>query len=288
LNNVVQSFGLTLIVGLTMGLGSILSFFISNKHKKLLALSLSFSAGIMIYVSFMEMLPEGIHLIEEYIGEGTSWVALIWFFTGMFITAIIERFVHAFAGDFHNHNHNHNHKDTHHDHDKGKHSHDHEHNYVHREENSHLTKLGLMSAIAIAVHNVPEGLALFTAGLKDITLAYPVAAAVVIHNIPLSIAISVPLVYSTGSKKKAFLYTLLVGLMQPIGALIGYVLLSNFLNDLIFGILFSVVAGIMIFVSLDELLPAAQRDEDHHLSVYGAIAGMIVMAIALSFFGHSH
>lgn len=288
LNNALQSFGLTLIVGLTMGFGSILSFFISKKHKKLLALSLSFSAGIMIYVSFMEMLPEGIHLIEGYMGEGTSWVALMWFFSGMFITAIIERFVHAFAGEFHVHDHNHDHKkESHHDHNKEKHSH-HELDNAHTEENSHLTKLGLMSAIAIAVHNVPEGLALFTSGLKDITLAYPIAVAVIIHNIPLSIAISVPLVYSTGSKKKAFLYTLLVGLMQPIGALIGYVLLSNFLNDMIFGILFSVVAGIMIFVSLDELLPAAQKDEDHHLSVYGAIAGMIVMAIALSFFGHSH
>ena len=258
-----------------MGLGSLLSFFISSSHKKLLSLSLSFSAGIMIYVSFMEMLPEGIHLIEEYIGEGSSWVALIWFFAGMFMTAVIERFVHAFAGDLHNHDHNHNHN----------HNHDH---HDHVDENSHLTKLGLMSAIAIAIHNIPEGLALFTAGLKDITLAYPIAAAVIIHNVPLSIAISVPLYYSTGSKKKAFLYTLLVGLCQPIGAILGYVLLSNFFNDLVFGILFSVVAGIMVFVSLDELLPASQKDEDHHLSVYGAIAGMIVMAISLGFFGHSH
>lgn len=283
MDNVVQSFGLTLIVGLTMGLGSILSFFVSSSHKKFLSLALSFSAGIMIYVSFMEMLPEGIHLIEEYIGEGSSWVALIWFFAGMFITAVIERFVHAFAGEFHSHDHNHNHK---HSYEKElQHEHDHNHN---EKNNSHLTKLGLMSAIAIAIHNIPEGLALFTAGLKDITLAYPIAAAVIIHNIPLSIAISVPLYYSTGSKKKAFLYTLLVGLCQPIGAILGYVLLSNFFNDLVFGILFSIVAGIMIFVSLDELLPAAQKDEDHHISVYGAIAGMIVMAISLNFLGHSH
>ena len=283
MDNVIQSFGLTLIVGLTMGLGSILSFFVSAKHKKFLSLALSFSAGIMIYVSFMEMLPEGIHLIEEYIGEGSSWVALIWFFAGMFITAVIERFVHAFAGEFHSHDHNHDIKHSHRKEVHHGHNHDH-----HDENNSHLTKLGLMSAIAIAIHNIPEGLALFTSGLKDITLAYPIAAAVIIHNIPLSIAISVPLYYSTGSKKKAFIYTLLVGLCQPIGAILGYVLLSNFLNDLVFGILFSVVAGIMIFVSLDELLPAAQKGEDHHISVYGAIAGMIVMAISLNFFGHSH
>lgn len=260
-----------------MGLGSLLSFFISKKHKVLLSLSLSFSAGIMIYVSFMEMLPEGIHLIEDYLGEGHSFIALAWFFAGMFITAMIERFVHSYAGQFHVHDHSHS-----------NHDHNEHHHHDHEGEDHHLTKLGMMSAIAIAIHNVPEGLALFTAGLKDISLAYPVAAAVIIHNIPLAIAISAPLYYSTGSKKKAFLYTLLVGLMQPIGALLGFVLLSNFFNDLVFGILFSLVAGIMIFVSLDELLPAAQRGEDHHLSVYGAISGMIVMAIALSIFGHSH
>lgn len=264
---------LTLIVGLTMGLGSLLSFLVSEKYKSLFSLSLSFSAGIMIYVSFMEMLPEGIHLIEDYMGEGHSWVGLIWFFFGMFLTAVIEKFVHAFAGGFHTHNHSH-HKGDHHDHN--------------HHDDSHLSKLGLMSAVAIAIHNVPEGLALFTTGINDMAMAYPVAFAIIIHNIPLAVAISVPLVYSTGSRKKAFIYTSLVGLMQPIGAIIGYLLLANFLNDMVLGIMLSVVAGIMIFVSLDELLPAAQQDVDHHISVYGAIAGMIVMALALSFFGHSH
>lgn len=281
MNNIMQSFILTLLVGLTMGIGSLMSFIVSGKYKKLLSLSLSFSAGIMIYVSFMEMLPEGIHHIQEHIGEDYSWVALLWFFSGMFITAVIERFVHAYAGEFHDHDHHghhiHEHVETH-EHEDDDHDQDH----------GHLSKLSLMSAIAIGIHNIPEGLALFTLGTSDISLAFPLAAAVVIHNIPLAVAISVPLVYSTGSKKKAFLYTILVGLMQPIGAVLGYVLLSNFLNDLIFGILFSIVAGIMVFVSLDELLPTALRGEDHHISVYGAIAGMIVMALALSLFGHSH
>lgn len=271
MNNVSLSLGLTLLVGLSMGLGSILSFIISGTHKKLLALSLSFAAGIMIYVSFMEMLPEGIHLIEEYVGERGVFIALFWFFSAMFFTALVEKLVHKFAGDYHDHHHGHSH------------SHDHSH-----KNGDHLSKLGLMSAIAIGIHNIPEGLALFTAGLKDITLAYPIAAAVIIHNIPLSIAISVPIYYSTKSKKRAFLYTIIVGLCQPLGAILGYLILSQYFNDLVFGIMFSIVAGIMIFVSLDELLPASQKYEDHHLSVYGAIAGMIVMAISLSLFGHHH
>lgn len=280
MNNVLLSFGLTVLVGLTMGVGSIMSFIVSNTHKKLLAISLSFAAGIMIYVSFMEMLPEGIHLIEGYLGDKGNIIAISWFFGGMFLSAIIEKLVHVFAGDYHDHHHGHSHD---HDHEEDHHNHDHEQEEVH-----HLSKLGIMSAVAIGVHNLPEGLALFTAGIKDIKLALPIAAAVIIHNIPLSIAISVPIYYSTGSKKKAFLYTTMVGLCQPLGAIIGYVLLSKHFNDLLFGILFSVVAGIMVFVSLDELLPASQKYEDHHISVYGAIAGMIVMAISLSFLGHQH
>lgn len=277
LSNEILSLGLTIVVGLSMGLGGLLSFFINNLNKKFLAITLSFAAGIMIYVSFMEMLPEGVHLIEDYIGERGNLVALGWFFGGMFMTAILEKIVHIFAGEYHDHNHG----------DHSHHKHDHKHE-KHDHNGEHLSKLGILSAVAIAIHNIPEGLALFTAGLKDIKLAFPIAAAVIIHNIPLSVAISLPLYYSTGSKKKAFLYTLLVGLCQPIGAILGYAVLSTVFNDLIVGTLFSIVAGIMVFVALDELLPSSQKYEDHHLSVYGAILGMIVMAISLSFLGHHH
>jgi len=261
------SLGLTTLVGLSMGAGSLLSFFIKETNKRFLALSLSFSAGIMIYVSFMAILPEGMELIESYYGEHNQFIALGGFFGGMLITAIVEKLVHKFGGHIHGHDHHHQH-------------------HEHGENDKHLSKLGLMSAIAIAIHNLPEGLAIFTAGLKDIRVAIPIAAAVVLHNIPLSIAISVPIYHSTGSKKKAFIYSLLVGLCQPLGAIIGYMVLSQFFNDLTFGIMFSVVAGIMIFVSLDELLPSSQKYEDHHISVYGAIAGMMVMALSMSFFHH--
>lgn len=262
------SLGLTTLVGLSMGLGSLLSFIVDETNKRFLALSLSFSAGIMIYVSFMAILPEGIELIKDSPGIGNGeLIALSAFFGGMLITAIIEKIVHKFGGHIHGHHHG-------------------EHKDLHEHDDEHLSQLGLMSAVAIAIHNLPEGLAIFTAGLKDITVAIPIAAAVVLHNIPLSIAISVPIYHSTGSKRRAFTYSLLVGLCQPLGAIIGYLLLSQFFNDMVFGILFAVVAGIMIFVSLDELLPSAQRYEDHHISVYGAIAGMLVMALSLIVFDH--
>lgn len=270
LSNVVLSFILTLIVGLSMGVGSLISFFVKGNNKRFLALSLSFSAGIMIYVSFMAILPEGIELIELYMGEDKGHtIGLIAFFGGIILTALLEKLIHK-IGEVPGHDH-------------GKHE-DHNHNH----QGEHLSQLGIISAIAIAIHNLPEGLAIFTAGLKDITVAIPIAAAVIMHNIPLSIAISVPIYYSTKSKKKAFLYTLMVGLFQPIGAIVGYVLLSNFFNDGLFGILFAIISGIMIFVSLDELLPTSQKYEDHHISVYGAVAGMMVMAISLALFGHHH
>lgn len=269
-NEVLLSLGLTTVVGLSMGAGSLLSFFVKESNKRFLSLALSFSAGIMIYVSFMAILPEGMELIEGHMGEDGNLIALSGFFGGMLITAIIEKIVHKFGGHYHGH-------DDHH----------HEIEDSHGENDDHLSKLGLMSAIAIAIHNLPEGLALFTAGLKDISIAIPIATAIILHNIPLSIAISVPIYYSTGSKTKAFLYSLLVGLCQPLGAILGYLIFSSFFNDFVFGILFTIIAGIMIFVSLDELLPSSQKNQDHHISVYGAIAGMIIMALSMSFF-HVH
>lgn len=279
-SNVFLSFALTLAVGASMGLGACLSFFVKGENKRFLTLSLSFSAGIMIYVSFMAILPEGMEAIEAHLGERGHLLGLLGFFAGMIITALVEGLVHRMGGHDHGHDHGHSHAHSHgsnpaYGHDSS----------IHKE---HINKLGLVSAIAIALHNFPEGLALFTAGLKDISMALPIAAAILMHNIPLSIAIAIPLYYSTKSKAKAFFYTLLVGLFQPLGALAGYMLLSNHLNDFVFGILFTIVAGIMVFVSLDELLPMAHKHDDHHLAIYGAIVGMLIMALSMVFFGHSH
>ncbi len=273
--NVFYSFLLTLFVGLTMGFGSLFSFLLKDENKKFLSFSLSFSAGIMIYISFMEILPEGIHMIEgTFNGNRGHIMGLTAFFGGMVFTALLEKLVHSMGG------HHHHDIDEDHAHLKEKHNHD--------MDKGHLEKLGIMTAVSIAIHNLPEGLVIFTTGLKDITLAIPLSIAVILHNIPLSIAISVPIYYASKSKKKAFLYASLVGLCQPLGAILGYMILSNFFNDMIFGLLFCIISGIMIFVSLDELLPTSQQYEDHHFSVYGTIFGMIVMAISLMLFGHNH
>lgn len=277
--NVLISFLLTLFVGLTMGLGSLFSFLIKDNNKKFLSLALSFSAGIMIYLSFMEILPQGMHLLGDSVsGTRANIIVLVSFFGGMIFIAFLEKIVHSMGG--HHHPHIGEDKD---------HSHSHHHSSADEHlDKKHLEKLAIMTAISIGIHNLPEGLAIFTAGLKDITIAIPLAIAVILHNIPLSIAISVPIYYSTKSRKKTFVFSTLVGLCQPLGAIIGYALFSNFFSDMLFGILFAIIAGIMVFISLDELLPASQQYEDHHYSVYGTILGMLVMAVSLMFFGHSH
>ena len=142
----------------------------------------------------------------------------------------------------------------------------------------------MVSALAIAIHNFPEGLATFSAALKDPNLGISIAIAIAIHNIPEGIAVSIPLYYATGKRMKAFVLSFLSGLAEPLGALIGYLILMPFLNDIVFGLLFAFVAGIMVFISLDELLPSASKYGEHHLSIYGLVAGMAVMAISLLLF----
>ena len=145
-------------------------------------------------------------------------------------------------------------------------------------------RTGVFTALAIAVHNFPEGLATFVSALQDPGIAIPIVAAVAIHNIPEGIAVSVPIHHASGSKKKAFLYSFLSGLAEPAGALAGWLILMPVMNDIVYGVIFAAVAGIMVFISFDELLPAAREYGEHHYSIYGLIAGMAVMAVSLLLF----
>ncbi len=152
------------------------------------------------------------------------------------------------------------------------------------EHKSKLMRMGMFTALAISIHNFPEGMETFTAALSDPKLGVPIAFAIAIHNIPENIAVAVPVFYVTGSRKKAFRLSFLSGMAEPVGALIGYLLLYRFFNDVTFGIIFPAVAGIMVFISLYELLPSAREYGEHHLSIYGLITDMAVMAASLLLF----
>ena len=260
-HTVLNAFLLTLFAGLSTGIGSALAFFTKKTNTRFLSVSLGFSAGVMIYVSFVEIIFKANTTLITELGEKSGWwVTVASFFGGILFIAIIDRLIPS--GE------NPHEVKLIEDMDKGK-------------SKTKLMRMGLFTALAIGIHNFPEGLATFTAALQDPSLGIAIAVAIAIHNIPEGIAVSVPVYYATGSRKKAFTLSFLSGLAEPVGALVGYLLLLPILTPTVFGILFAAVAGIMVFISLDELLPAAREYGEHHLSIYGLLAGMAVMALSL-------
>jgi ZIP family zinc transporter len=259
------AFGLTLFAGLSTGIGSALAFFTKSTNTRFLSVSLGFSAGVMVYVSFVEILQKARESMVPDFGEKlATWYAVLAFFAGILVIAIIDRLIPS-------------------------HENPHEIRRVEDVDNKanrdpKLVRMGLFTALAIAIHNFPEGIATFMAGLTDMTIAVPIAVAIAIHNIPEGIAVSVPISYGTGSKKKGFLLSFLSGLAEPVGALLAYFLLMPFLSDRLFGTIFASVAGIMVFISIDELLPTAREFGFHHHAIYGFLAGMAVMALSLLMF----
>ncbi|NLL05174.1 MAG: zinc transporter ZupT [Clostridiaceae bacterium] len=267
LQRVLLAFGLTLFAGLSTGIGSALAFFTKKTNTKFLSVALGFSAGVMIYVSLVDIFAKAKESLIEALGEvGGSWATVGAFFGGIFLIAAIDKLVPS--------------SENPHECRKV------EDMYEECEKNNKekLIRMGTFTALAIAIHNFPEGLATFTSAIKDPSLGIAIAAAVAIHNIPEGIAVSMPIYYATGDKKKAFKLSFLSGLSEPVGAVIGYLILYRFFNDIVFGVLFALVAGIMVFISVDELLPTAREYGESHLSIYGMIGGMMVMAVSLLLF----
>ncbi len=276
MENIMFAFMLTLFAGLSTGIGSVIAFFAKKTNKKFLSVSLGFSAGVMIYVSMIEIFGKAKDALTADLGDRTgAWITVIAFFGGIFLIALIDKLIPSAENP-------------------------HEPKNVladcegcgecevcvkeRKNEKNKLMRMGLFTALAIAIHNFPEGMATFVSAFQDPEVAIPIVAAIAIHNIPEGIAVSVPIYQATGSRKKAFFYSLVSGLAEPIGALIGWLILIPIMSDAVYGIIFSAVAGIMVFISVDELLPASREYGEHHLSIYGLIAGMMVMAVSLLLF----
>lgn len=267
-DNLLLAFGLTLMAGLATGIGSVIAFFTSTTNTKFLSLTLGFSAGVMIYVSMVEIFVKAKDALVSSLGiELGNWMTVVGFFGGMLMIALIDKFIPKQGNP--------------HELKKVEDMEDLEKGEI---NNPELLKMGTFTALAIAIHNFPEGIATFTSALQDPALGIAIAVAIAIHNIPEGIAVAVPVYFATKDRKKAFKFSFLSGLSEPIGALVAYLLLMPYLNDLMFGIIFAGVAGIMVFISLDELLPAAKRYDETHLSIYGLIGGMMVMSISLLLF----
>jgi zinc transporter, ZIP family len=265
--NIIPAFILVILAGLATGIGSAIAFFAKRTNTRFLAIALGFSAGVMIYVSFVEIMAKArTALTDEFGATGGAWMTALAFFGGMAVVACIDRLVPQVENP-------------------------HEMHMVEemrldpgKVKDEKLMRMGLLTALAIGIHNFPEGIATFVATLKSPSIGLPIAIAIGIHNIPEGIAVSVPIYYATGSKRKAFTWSVLSGLAEPLGALLAFLILMPFLNNLVFGILFGAVAGIMVFISFDQLLPSAEEYGEHHLTIYGTIIGMGVMAFSLLLF----
>lgn len=268
------AFLLSLLAGLATTIGGFVSFFVRKDDFKFLSLALGFSAGVMVYISLAELLPESQNMLAhcnlpvsaELFSFGT-------FIVGIILAGLIDFFIpdHIEPGWLRS-------KIT------GKKKKPKDCTSVDC-KSFELYRVGILTALVIAIHNFPEGLATFVSGMADKTLGISIAIAIAIHNIPEGISVAIPIYQSTGSKGKALWYSFLSGLSEPLGALIGFTFLSYILNDMSFGILFGFIAGIMVYIAFDELLPASrQYGGDGHISIVGVVLGMCVIGISLTMF----
>jgi ZIP family zinc transporter len=292
MTNIWIALGLTLFAGLATGIGSAIAFFASRTNYRFLSVSTGFSAGVMLYVSFVEIFIKGTDsLVKAYGSYWGHWVNAASFFGGIALIGIIDNLIPAAK----------NPHETHAvaesdplrgaspepdfgvitsvpEHGEGLHDH----------SRQKLLRMGLFTALAIGIHNFPEGLATFLAALQDPSLGVAIAVAVALHNIPEGISVSVPIYYATGKRSRAFVYSFLSGLAEPVGAVnafapIGFVWVGvgGVIPPQVMGVLFGAVAGIMVYISLDELLPTSRAYGKGHDSLFGLLAGMVVMALSL-------
>ncbi|EHL1421600.1 zinc transporter ZupT [Campylobacter jejuni] len=274
---------LTFFAGFSTAIGSIIAFFSRKDDLRVLSLGLGFSAGVMIYISFMEILPTALKDFKNY--YNSHWAELLGlacFFGGILISLLIDKLIPEDVNP-------HEPKEDLSElkicplPQKGQNPPKfHPGEKLHQINTKALKRTGIFTALAIAIHNFPEGFATFISSLDNLTLGIAIAIAVAIHNIPEGLAVSLPIYHATGDKKKAFIYSALSGFAEPLGAFVGALILLPFIGDLTLAISFAVIAGIMVFISLDELLPAAKTYDKAHDSLYGLIAGMAIMALSLN------
>lgn len=238
--------------GLSTLLGALVILFIRKRSEKLVTASLGFAGGVMLSVSFMDMLPEAIKMLGKTVDPKLSVIlSVVFLIVGLLCAVAIDLFV------------------PHSDHGEG----------GGEREHQNLFRVGVVSMAAIALHNLPEGIATFMAGYDNAQLGFTIAIAIAAHNIPEGITVAMPIFFATGDRKKAFRFAFLSGITEPIGALLVFLLLQPFISSFVLGIVFAIVAGIMIYISIEELIPSSRQYGHARLALFSAFAGICLMPL---------
>ena len=260
MNNYIIPLILTLCAGMSTLLGGFVTFFVKRNNLKALSIGLGFSAGVMVYVSLSELINEAAQMLSNFYSViPAKALAFGGFFFGIIIAIIIDYFIpDHIESDFLN-------------------------TSKRCQQRHKIRRAGLITAMAVTLHNFPEGIATFLVSSQDLMLGVPVAIAIAIHNIPEGIAIALPIFHSTGKKRLAILYSFLSGISEPIGGLIGVLLLKTIMPEQTIGIMTAAVAGIMVYLSFDTLLPLAREYGENHHVIIGIVSGMLIMSLGLIF-----
>ena len=254
---------MTFLAGLATLIGGFITFFVNKNNMKALSLGLGFSAGVMIFVSLTEILHSAQDLLKEQFPNNYTWLVFVGFIVGVLISKLIDTFVPDHVEE---------------DLAEGC---DHECQHKHR-----IKRAGVLTAVAIAIHNFPEGLGTFLVSSQDLTLGVSVAIAIALHNIPEGIAVALPIYHASGKKRKAIWYSFWTGMTEPIGALIGLGLLSWFLPQIFIGFFLAAVVGIMIYIAFDTLLPLSHEYGDWHYAISGIMWGIVIIWASLLLLNH--
>lgn len=249
--NSLRALLLSFIAGMSTLLGAFILFTMKEKNEKLVSMALGFSGGVMISVSFTHLLPHAHELLESAYGEKIGLLLqTIFLLIGVVIAGGLDRFVpHINTGSCEEYKH------------------------------QNLFRVGFISTLAIGLHNFPEGVATFMAGYNDLSLGISVALAITLHNIPEGISVAMPIYCATGSKKKAFKYTFLSGIVEPIGALLTYFVLRPYINNFTLGAIFALISGIMLYIAIEELIPSSRQYKYIRTAITSTFIGIIMMPL---------
>lgn len=267
---------LSTLAGLSTILGGVVTFFIKKDSLKLLSFGLGLSAGVMLFISLADLYPEAQEMIKNQMGESFLWLTVVSFAFGILVAVLIDYFIpdHIQENMF--------------DKQIGANEQNIDSTDCVKDENAIISigkikKAGITTAIVVAVHNFPEGLATFFTTTQNMTLGLGIVFAIAIHNIPEGIAISIPVYQATHSKRKAFWYSFLSGMAEPVGGVIGFILIQTLFPNICLGILFALVAGIMTYISVDTLLPMSKSYDTGHYSISGVVLGLIIIGMTMIF-----